>query len=200
MELHSKQPKEIFVEILENFTHFIESNHSDLEHHSSRVSIFAVAIAREMGLSKEETKIIERAGYLHDIGKIGINELIWFKPGSLTEEEWAEVKKHPEIGKKIIELSKHLHMEQPVVRHHHERFDGKGYPDGLSDKKIPLAARILAVADAYDAMTSSRPYREAMQPLEAIEELKKCNGTQFDPEVVNAFLKVIEKASAKIKG
>lgn len=199
MELHSKQPKEIFVEILENFTHFIESKHSDLERHSSRVSIFAVAIAREMGLSKEEIRIIERAGYLHDIGKIGINELIWFKPGSLTEEEWAEVKKHPEIGKKIIELSMMLHMEQPVVRHHHERFDGKGYPDGLSDKKIPLAARILAVADAYDAMTSSRPYREAMQPLEAIEELKRCNGTQFDPEVVNAFLKVIEKADAKIK-
>ena len=186
------------VEILKNFTQIVESKHPDLEFHSSRVVVYAIATAQEMGLSKEEVKIIEYAGYLHDIGKIGISELILLKPGSLTDEEWTEMRKHPEIGEKIIRPFRLLYLEQPAIRHHHERLDGKGYPDGLSKGKIPIEARILAVADAYDSMTSRRPYRDALGPAGATEELKKCKGTQFDPGVVDVFLKVVEKANVRI--
>lgn len=199
MKASLKRLKEICIEILKNFTRIIESKYEDLEHHSSRVTAYAIATAEEMGLSKYEIGVIEHAGYLHDIGKIGISESILFKPGSLDEEEWVEIKKHPGIGENVLEPCGVFQLEQPVVRHHHERPDGKGYPDGLESLEIPLAARILAVADAYDAMTSSRPYREAMEPDEAINEIKRCNGTQFDPEVVDAFLRVFEKASTKIK-
>jgi len=133
-------------------------------------------------------KVLQNGGLLHDLGKIGIIDGILNKPGKLTEEEWAKVKEHPGKGAHILEGVEEFKEYALVARHHHERWDGKGYPDGLKGKYIPSGARIMAVADAYDAMTSDRPYRKAVPPIEAAKELLKCKGTQFDPEAVDAFM------------
>jgi response regulator RpfG family c-di-GMP phosphodiesterase len=133
-------------------------------------------------------KVIQSGGLLHDLGKIGIIDGILNKPSKLSEEEWAKVKEHPGKGAHILEGVEEFKDYALVARHHHERWDGKGYPEGLKGKDIPSGARIMAVADAYDAMTSDRPYRKAVPPLEAAKELIKCKGTQLDPEAVDAFM------------
>lgn len=161
--------------------------------HSQEVTEYAVNIAREMGLSFKEVDIIRDAGILHDIGKIGISDAILLKPGRLTEEEYAEIKKHPVIGRKILQPVNCLVDKIPLIYHHHERVDGKGYPDGLEGDNIPLGARILAVADAYQAMTSDRPYRKALPTIVAIEELNRFKARQFDPIIVDAFLRVLRR-------
>ncbi|MCK4993569.1 MAG: response regulator [Candidatus Omnitrophica bacterium] len=161
--------------------------------HSQQVTEYAVDIAREMELSFKEVDIIRDAGILHDIGKIGIADVILLKPGRLTDEEYTEIKKHPVIGKKILEPVHCLADKIPLIYHHHERIDGGGYPDGLEGDNIPLGARILAVADAYQAMTSDRPYRKALPALIAIEELKRFKSRQFDPNIVDVFLRVLRR-------
>ncbi len=161
--------------------------------HSQQVTEYAVDIAREIGLSCKEIDNIRDAGILHDIGKIGIPDAILLKPGRLTEEEYAQIKKHPVIGKKILEPVNCLADKIPLIYHHHERIDGQGYPEGLEGDNIPLGARILSVADAYQAMTSDRPYRKALPTLIAIEELKRFKGRQFDPDIVDAFLRVLKR-------
>ncbi len=161
--------------------------------HSQEVTEYAVEIAREIGLSFKEIDIIRDAGILHDIGKIGIADAVLLKPGKLTDEEYAEIKKHPVIGKKILEPVKCLADKIPLIYHHHERFDGTGYPDGLAGDNIPLGARILAVADSYQAMTSTRPYRKALPTLVAIAELIRFKARQFDPIIVDAFLRVLRR-------
>ncbi len=161
--------------------------------HSQKVAKYAVAIAKEMKLSPHQIEVVERAAKLHDLGKIGIHDYILTKPGKLTPEEWDEIKEHSLKGAKILEPLAFLNGVIGTVRHHHERFDGKGYPDGKGGKEIPLEARILAVADTYDAMLSQRPYRKALSRDEAIEELKKNSGAQFDPDVVQAFLVVLAR-------
>jgi response regulator RpfG family c-di-GMP phosphodiesterase len=133
-------------------------------------------------------KVLQNGGLLHDLGKIGITDGILNKPGKLTEEEWAKVKEHPGKGAHILEGVEEFKEYALVARSHHERWDGKGYPEGLKGKDIPSGARIMAVADAYDAMTSDRPYRKAVPPLEAAKELLRCKGTQFDAEAVDAFM------------
>jgi len=133
-------------------------------------------------------KVLQNGGLLHDVGKIGIVDGILNKPGKLTEEEWVKVKQHPVVGAHILEGVEEFKEYALVARHHHERWDGAGYPDGLKGKEIPSGARVLAVADAYDAMTSNRPYRKAVSPREAAKELFRCKGTQFDPEAVDAFM------------
>ena len=157
--------------------------------------------------SVNSLKVLQNGGLLHDLGKIGIIDGILNKPGKLTEEEWAKVKEHPGKGAHILEGVEEFKEYALVARHHHERWDGKGYPDGLKGREIPTGARILAVADAYDAMTSDRPYREAAPPIEAAKELIKCKGTQFDPEAVEAFIIALkergilsEEDVKKIKG
>jgi len=160
--------------------------------HSDRVTEYARITAEEMGLPEEEIELIKQAGLMHDIGKLGCHTNL-NKPGKLTEEEYEIFKKHPEYGKQILEPIPFLHPLIPGVYLHHERWDGKGYPLGLKGEEIPLMARILAVADAYDAMTSNRAYRKALKHSVAIAELKRCSGTQFDPKVVEAFLRAIEK-------
>jgi HD-GYP domain-containing protein (c-di-GMP phosphodiesterase class II) len=156
------------------------------------VAVYSRDIAVEIGLDPLRVGRIYLAGLLHDIGKIAVPDAILRKPAALTDEEFEEIKKHPVVGEQILAPSKHFADVIPAVRHHHERMDGKGYPDGLTDEKIPLEARILAVADAYNAMTSDRPYRDAMQPELAIRILEQNQGMQHDPFLVVAFKRVLQ--------
>jgi len=159
--------------------------------HSERVARYAVAIGRRLGLPSNELELLEYVGVLHDIGKIGIRDAVLNKPGIFTSDEYEEMKKHPVIGSEIIGGIQLLGKGASWVRYHHERYDGGGFPEGLSGEDIPLGARIIAVADALDAMTSERPYKKTRTLDESIEELKSCSGTQFDPRVVDALLAVI---------
>jgi len=163
--------------------------------HSQRVTEISVAIAKELGLPKESIEKIRLAGLVHDIGKIGVRELVLNKPGSLSEEEYEHVRLHSETGEHILEPLVGDKEILKAVRHHHERYDGAGYPDGLKGERIPLLARIIAVADTFDAMTSERPYRKALTKEAACAEVERCRGTQFDPEAADAFLKVWRLAS-----
>ena len=155
--------------------------------HTQRVTIIAEAIAREMGIAEEDLFILEIGTLLHDVGKIGLSDAVLFKPGELDSDEYEHVKEHPITGEKIIRNISYLEDAMPIIRFHHERYDGAGYPDKTIGKDIPLAGRIVAVADAFDAMTSDRPYRKRMAYDRAIEELKKESGKQFDPEIVTTF-------------
>jgi len=158
--------------------------------HSARVGEMAASIARVMGFSDEHISEIRTAGYIHDIGKIGVHEKILNKDGSLTEEEWVEMKKHPEAGRRILSSVDEFKMIAEHIVAHHERWDGKGYPNNLAGEEIPIEARIIAVADSFDAMTSKRSYRKPMPRQEALDEVVRNSGTQFDPDVVEAFLKI----------
>lgn len=176
------------VNTLKSLVMSIEARDSYTKQHSERVTAYALEIAELMSLTEEEKDAIRFGGYLHDIGKIGVRDTVLLKPGRLSDEEKAEIRLHPVIGGNIIKPIKFLPKERELVLYHHERFDGKGYPEGLEGERIPPIARILAVADTYDAMTSSRPYRSAKPHEFAINELKRCSNTQFDGEVVRAFL------------
>jgi len=156
--------------------------------HTERVSQYCVAIAREMGFSEVEIERIKTAAVLHDIGKIMVPPELLNKPGRLTQDEFDIIKKHPETGYQILKSVDEYASFASDVLYHHERMDGKGYPEGLTGEEIPLGARIISVADAYEAMTASRPYQEARSKESAIEELLKCSGTQFDPEIVKVFV------------
>ncbi len=161
--------------------------------HSTRVAKYAHMIAEEMKCTEEELDIINFAGSLHDIGKIGIRDDILLKPGRLTDEEYEKIKEHPVIGADIISKLGLWDREMEIIRHHHERYDGKGYPDGLKGDATPKLARILCVADSFDAMVSERAYRKKMDRSQVIEIIKSNSGTQFDPEVVKAFLEVADQ-------
>ena len=160
--------------------------------HSERVASISASIAEALGLPSKEIRKIYWAGILHDVGKIFVPQEIINKPDKLTDEEFELMKQHSVKSYELVKEIKGLEDIAKIVRHHHERWDGKGYPDGLKGEEAPLGARIIAVADAYDAMTSERPYRRALTPQEALEEIVKGSGTQFDPNIVNAFLKVYQ--------
>lgn len=155
--------------------------------HSERVANLSLLLAKTMGVSADEQMKIHIGAHLHDIGKIGIPDDILNKQGRLTPEEFAQMRKHPVIGDSIVGHIQAFREIADIVRYHHERFDGKGYPDGLAGEEIPLAARIVAVADSFDAMTTVRTYRQAVTLEEALEEIDRCRGTQFDPGVVDAL-------------
>jgi len=163
--------------------------------HSERVTEYAMAIARQLGLSERDKKNIKYAAALHDIGKIGIARRVLDKPGALTEEEFTHIKTHPQLGESIMEPVGFLKSPREIILHHHERYDGAGYPDGLEGEGIDTGSRILAVADAFEAMMSDRPYREALPLEEAVAELEKNSGSQFDPDVVIAFLEVLRQGN-----
>ena len=158
--------------------------------HTQRVMNYSMVIGSSMGLSKAYMSRLKLAALMHDIGKIGIGDSILLKGGKLTSEEFKIMKKHTEYGSEVLKNIKHFNDILPGVRNHHERYDGKGYPDGLKGEKIPLMGRIIAVADSFDAMVSDRPYRKALDLEFAIDELKQNAGTQFDPKIVKAFVKV----------
>jgi putative nucleotidyltransferase with HDIG domain len=177
---------------LQALTSAVDAKDSYTAKHSLGTTDYASAIGRQLGLSKGEMRTLERAGLLHDIGKIGVPEQILLNPGRLTEEEFAAVKEHSEIGAQIVESIPFLRDVVPVIRHHHEHWNGKGYPAGLSGKDIPRLARVLSVADAYDAMTSDRPYRAGLKWFRARQELRRWRGVQFDPEAVDALLNALK--------
>lgn len=166
--------------------------------HSDRVAEYAEALARKLGLEEDVQSAVRCAGYLHDTGKIGIPDSILLKQDKLTDEEFGQIMKHPILSHKIIEPVEFPYEVKPFVRHHHEHFDGSGYPDGLAGEEIPLGARIISIADAYEAMTSDRPYRKALSNEAAIEELRRCSGTQFDSELVEAFMEVVLESVLQI--
>lgn len=167
--------------------------------HSSEVSRLAVFLAQRMGLDKEELEDLRIAALLHDVGKIGISDNILLKPDKLTDEEFEQVRKHPELGVSILKYSENFKKALPIVLHHHERWDGKGYPHGLEKDKIPLLARIIAIADAFEAMTSKRPYRKAMTRKKALTQLWKFAERQFDPQLVRTFTGIVKELEKREK-
>ena len=158
--------------------------------HSARVTALADTVARRLGWDEERLQTLQIGGPLHDIGKLSVPGRILRKPGPLTEDELVEIRTHPEAGARLIDPIHSARCALPYVLHHHERWDGRGYPHRLAGNQIPIEARVLAVADAFDAMTSRRPYRRALGNDEALTEVDRCAGTQFDPEVARAFLEV----------
>jgi len=178
-------------EVIKVMLSVLEARDPYTKGHGERVAIMAREVAERLGWKGEDVERIYWAGILHDIGKIGIPEDILNKPGLLTEEEYRIVQRHPVISAEILERFEHLRELAHIVRYHHERWDGKGYPEGLSGEEIPIESRILAVADAFDAMTSDRPYRKALKLEKAIEEIRKNKGKQFDPDIVKVFIDVI---------
>jgi HD-GYP domain-containing protein (c-di-GMP phosphodiesterase class II) len=165
--------------------------------HTERCSTFALSLAEQLGLDDEQTSIVRLSSLLHDVGKIAVPDQVLSKPGPLNEKEWAQMKAHPTAALHVLGQIRSLSEAAPAILHHHEHFDGSGYPDGLKGDSIPIASRILLVTDAFDAMTSDRPYRKAMPVEHAIEELKRNSGTQFDPDVVEAFLKILSTEAGK---
>ncbi len=183
------------ISLTESLVNALDARDSYSAGHSVAVAVYARDIAAEIGLGSERVQRIYLAGLLHDIGKIAVPDAVLRKPGALTDEEFEEIKKHPIVGEQILAPSLHLRDILPAVRHHHERIDGQGYPDHLADDQIPLEARIIAVADAYNAMTSERPYRDAMPPELARRILRQNQGMQHDAFLVAALERVLDARS-----
>ena len=176
--------------ILDALLAALDTRDTETDGHSERVTAYTMLLADQLGVPQEEIYHIERGALLHDIGKIGIPDRILLKPGPLTPEEWIEMRKHPVIGFKMCSKIEFLKGAAQIVLHHHERWDGAGYPDGIAGEMIPLGARIFSVVDAFDAMTTDRPYRVAISCSAAYNEIVANRGKQFDPTVVDAFVTV----------
>jgi putative nucleotidyltransferase with HDIG domain/PAS domain S-box-containing protein len=183
--------KGLYNALIHSFANAIDAKSPWTKGHSERVTNYAIAIAKEMGLQEKDIEILRIAALLHDVGKIGTLDVILDKPGRLNAEEFNLVKMHTVKGEQILQPIKQLQDILPIIRHHHERIDGNGYPDRLKGEEIPLYARILHIADSFDSMTADRPYRSAPGIEYAISELKKYSGTQFDPKVVETFLNIL---------
>jgi cyclic di-GMP phosphodiesterase len=194
-----RQLQDTYRSTLEALGSALDTRDIGTEAHSRRVHDYSLATARQYGVPEAELGDIAHGVLLHDIGKIGIPDAILLKPGPLSPEEWRIMRRHPEIGKRLIENIPFLRGAVPIVYHHHERWDGTGYPVGLKAEAIPLGARIFTVVDAFDAMTYERPYSKAI-PFEAAKaEIRRCSGTHFDPTVVQAFFKVPDEVFADIR-
>lgn len=185
--LESKSSQNVVIASLEK-TLFERSN--ETEGHAQRLKIMGLHLGNSLGLSAAEQDALKLLCSLHDIGKIAITDTILTKNGSLTKEEWHQMKKHPEIGYRIAKASNKFEHIADYILFHHEGWDGTGYPKGLKGREIPTLSRMLAIIDAYDVMTHERVYKELRSHKEAIQELKNCAGTQFDPEMVNAFTRI----------
>ncbi len=175
---------------LEALVTALDAREHETHAHSQRVREYTLTLAQSLGLKHDDLIQVGRGALLHDVGKIGVQDSILLKPGKLNEAEWVEMRKHPQIGYNILQSIEFLAPAAEIVLCHQERWDGKGYPHGLAGTDIPLGARIFAVVDTLDAMTSDRPYRKAMSFDVALAEIRACSGTQFDPRVVSAFLSI----------
>ena len=184
----SKDLNELFYKTVKAISSALDAKDPYTHGHSYRVTLYSMILAKKMGADDNFMEEIETAGLLHDIGKIGIPQSILCKPGKLTDEEYDIMKKHPEQGEKMISDVKQLSIIADWLKSHHERWDGRGYPSGLKGEEIPLSARIIALADTYDAMTSTRSYRKALTHQDAIAEIQRCSGSQFDPKLAQIFV------------
>ena len=188
-----------YMESIETLRFTVEAKDPYTKGHSDRVAQYSVLIGKKMGLSEEDQKTLLIGGLFHDIGKIGVPDTILRKPDKLTDEEYSEIKNHPSIGAHILAPATIFREIIPIVKHHHEKYDGKGYPSQLKGDSIPLFARIAAVADTFDAMTSKRTYRDA-RPIETvIAEIERCKGTQFDPKIADIFLDILRNEYHEIE-
>ena len=194
-QLHKRneQLEQLTLSTIESFALALQLRNEYTEGHSQRVAYWCVQMANEMGLDPHEQHAIHHAALLHDMGKMAIRDDILDKPSALTDEEYQDIQRHPTLARDILEpilsVSGRFQVVVDAIVHHHEHYDGRGYPDGLKGNAIPLLARVISVADAYDSMANRRAYRDARPPELVIEELERCTGTQFDPEVVRAFVK-----------
>jgi putative nucleotidyltransferase with HDIG domain len=178
----------IVMDTLTSLALAVDSKDQFTQGHSQKVASYAVLIAEAAGLEGPELEAVRLGAMLHDVGKVGILESILSKSGPLNPDEWEAMKRHVEYGAKLLEPLRGTEGVREMVVHHHEFFDGSGYPQGLSGEHIPLGARIIAIADAYDTITSERTYKKARGPQEAFQELDRCGGAQFDPELVRLFI------------
>lgn len=193
-----KQYHDMVNQSLETFAHAIDAKDQNTNGHSQRVAIYSAEIAKRMGMSDEEQEQIYYMGMLHDIGKIGIPDAILKKPGKLTEEEMQIIRNHPTIGGEILKDFTAIQGISDGARYHHERYDGNGYNEGLKGEEIPLAARIICVADSYDTMSSKRVYKELHEENYILSELDQCSGKQFDPEIVPFMIEMIKDGTAPL--
>lgn len=188
-----------YLDTVQTLRYTIEAKDPYTRGHSDRVSAFSVLLGQELGLSDDQLKTLKVGGLFHDIGKIGIPDSILLKESKLTDDEYSQIKNHPSIGAHILCNAAVFQEIIPIVKHHHERYDGKGYPSKLVGEQIPYLARVTAVVDAFDAMTSKRAYRNAI-PIETVkEEIKRCSGLQFDPVIAEAFLNILNNRYDEIK-
>jgi putative nucleotidyltransferase with HDIG domain len=193
---HEERAQRLYRETLASLSNALEAKDAVTGQHTEEVVRLAVAVAAELDLALERVREVELGALLHDIGKVRVPEAILNKPGPLNDAEWAVMKTHPEVGEHVLRPIQSLQAILPIVRHHHERWDGTGYPDRLAERAIPLGARIVAVCDAYRAMTENRPYRPALSDAEARSELKKGAGSQFDHDCIAAMLRVLERRNS----
>lgn len=175
---------------LEALVRALDAREHETGCHSARVQGYAVTLAEKLGFKGDRMANLARGALLHDIGKIGVSDQILLKKGKLDQNEWAQIKQHPSIGYEIVKGVSFLGGASALIISHHERFDGTGYPNGIKGVDVPLEARMFAVIDTYDAMTSDRPYRKALTPEIAREEIIRCSGSQFDPQIVESFLEI----------
>lgn len=178
-----------FLETLETLARVVEGKDSYTRAHVHAVRHYAVALGHQMGLSPSQLHTLAQAALLHDIGKVAVPDAVLLKPSRLTRREFALIERHPVVGQEILAPLAFLSKALPLIRHHHERWDGRGYPDGLAGDAIPLGARIMAVADSFQAMTSRRPYRPRMKVDDALAEIERNKGAQFDPVVAAVFIR-----------
>ena len=186
--------EESYLATVKTLAFVVEAKDTHTRSHLDRAHDYAVALASRVAPELAQDQTLRYGFFLHDIGKIGIPERILSKPGPLTDEEWAIMRTHPLLGAQILSPVKFLIPALPIVEAHHEKWDGSGYPRGLRREEIPLGARIFALVDAFDAMTSDRPYRRALSFEQALEQISACAGTHFDPEVVRSFVELCEDA------
>lgn len=187
LEEYSQHLEKATVQVMSSLQTALEEKDIYTAGHTRRVTKYALSLGREINLSQEDMLILERASHFHDIGKLVIDLSCIQKPGKLTAEEWDLIKKHPEVGANIIEPFSFARREREIILHHHERIDGNGYPNGIGQGELDTLTLIVTIADSYDAMTSRRNYRRNLSEVEAVEELRRCAGTQFDPELVEVF-------------
>ncbi|GAB6158688.1 HD-GYP domain-containing protein [Desulfotomaculum varum] len=195
--------EKLMISLIRALTSALDARDPYTRGHSERVSRLSLLIAREIGLSPQQQEILQQAALLHDVGKIGIRDNVLLEPGPLDEDKWRIMKSHPVIGAQIIEQIEPKSVMKQIyegVMYHQEKYDGSGYPGGLRGKQIPLVARIIAIADAYDAITSDRPYRKGKSPAEALAEIKNCAGKHFDPHLVEVFLNAMQRISTPADG